>query len=97
MTGVDMSDLEQQIREKQWSAAAESLLEEALSEVRDGVEAISTVTAALDVLRVEAGELPEETVECLGEEEAQRPCSCPEELLARGAHRGNCPAHAPTI
>lgn len=71
-----------------WGARAESLLKQALSEVRDGIDAIPTVSAALTALRIEAGELPES--EMAGEEAV---CICPPDLLKRGGFRGTCPEH----
>lgn len=43
-----------------WSVAAERHLRQALSDVISGADAIRATTAALDCLRIEAGELPED-------------------------------------
>lgn len=70
------------------AARAERLLEQALDEVRGGVDAIPTLSEAIAVLRVEAGELPADE---LGDVAV---CICSPEQLARGAYRGGCPIHA---
>lgn len=71
---------------------AEDLLEQALDEVRSGIDAIPTVDAALAELRIEAGELDADEVETT----ASPRCSCPPDLSARGGFRGDCPAHTET-
>jgi hypothetical protein len=79
-----------------WGVRAEYLLEQALDEIRTGIDAIPTVDAALAALRVEAGELPPNEMESYpssGEERCG--CTCPPELLERGGFRGGCPVHAP--
>jgi hypothetical protein len=77
-----------------WSERAEAALEEALVAVRDGVDAIPAVTAALDCLRAEAGELSQEDVAALAEMFTPGPaCTCPPELVARGGFRSSCPMH----
>jgi hypothetical protein len=79
-----------------WAMRAERLLEQALQETRDGIDAIPTVDAALTALHVEAGELPTDEMDdypFAGEETDD--CTCPPELRARGGFRGGCPVHNP--
>ena len=76
-----------------WGSRAEQLLEQALDEVRNGIDAISTAELALVCLRIEDGSLPEDEVDGYtfpGEEI----CICPADLLERGGHRGGCPVHS---
>lgn len=81
--------------EVNWTLQAERLLEQALGETRDGVDAIPTVSAALAALRIEAGELPAAELAELVTDAAE--CVCPPDLLGRGGFRGCCPAeHAST-
>jgi hypothetical protein len=78
-----------------WTQRAQRLLEAALGEVIDGVDAIPTVEAAAAALRIACGELPAEELEGYpfpGEERTGPACICPPDLLARGGYRGNCPA-----
>lgn len=76
-----------------WGACAERLLEQALDEVRDRVDAIGTVDGALTALRIEAGELPPDD-DLLADGETVT-CICPPDLVARGGFRSTCPACAP--
>jgi hypothetical protein len=76
-----------------WGARAERLLEQALDEVRNGIDAIATVDLALACLRIEdeslsAAELDGYTFP------GEQVCICPAELLERGGHRGGCPVHS---
>jgi hypothetical protein len=74
-----------------YGAQAEALLEQALSETRDGIDAIPTVVEALAWLRAEAGECePPESYAAPDEDD----CICPPDLLARGGFKGRCPVHA---
>jgi hypothetical protein len=72
--------------------AAERLLEQALSEVRDGHDAIPTVGAALAALRIAAGELPPDELGFMFPDR-DAACICPPDLLERGGFRGGCPVH----
>jgi hypothetical protein len=81
--------------EQTWALRAKHLLEQALAEIRDGVDAIPTVSAALAALRIEVGELPASELADLVV--ANAVCVCPPDLLSRGGFRGCCPArHAHT-
>lgn len=78
-----------------WSARAEALLERALGEVRDGVDAIPTVDAVMQVLRIEAGEAAADTMDGYpfpGEDDLT-PCTCPPDLVERGGWASTCPKH----
>ena len=88
-----MTDPERSI----WARRAERLLEQALDEVRDDVDALVTVSAAEAALRIEAGELPASELEGYpfpDEAEPERECICPPELVERGGFRSGCPAHS---
>lgn len=79
-----------------WGIRAERLLEQALYETQDHIDAIPTVCAALAALRIEVGELPADEMDDFtfpGEEE-ELSCICPPDLLERGGFRGGCPVHA---
>jgi hypothetical protein len=78
-----------------WSDLAEHLLEQALGQIRDGVDAIPAMSAALAALRVEAGELPADELDdvALSDEGSDGVCICPPALLKRGGFRGGCPTH----
>jgi hypothetical protein len=78
-----------------WGIRAERLLEQALDDVRSGVDAIPVVDAALAALRIQARELPADEMDGYrfpGEEEAAE-CTCPPDLLERGGFRSSCAAH----
>lgn len=79
-----------------WAIRAEHFLEQALDEVRDGIDAIPAVTGALMALRIECGEASEDEMpegsSFPGED--NRVCICPPELLARDGFRGGCPVHS---
>jgi hypothetical protein len=80
-----------------WSVRAEHLLEKALGEVIDGLDAIGTVDLVLTVLRIEADEMPADEVEGYpwpGEEEDETGCICPPDILKRGGFRSGCPVHS---
>lgn len=79
-----------------WSARAERLLEQALSETRDGIDSIPTVDAALTALRIEAGEVPADAMDGYhfpGEDDSDDGCTCPPALVARGGWSSRCPVH----
>lgn len=79
-----------------WSARAERLLEQALSETRDGIDAIPTVDAALTALRIEAGEVSADVMDGYpfpGEDASDEGCACPADLAARGGWSSRCPVH----
>lgn len=78
-----------------WHTRAEALLERALDEARSGIDAIPTVTAALQALRIEAGEASEDSMDGYhfpGEDDPT-PCTCPPDLIARGGWASTCPLH----
>jgi hypothetical protein len=70
-----------------WGDRAAGLLTEALSQVRDGLDAIPVTEHALAALRVEAGELDP------AELDPADACSCPPDLRARGGWRSSCLVH----
>jgi hypothetical protein len=76
------------------SSRAERLLEQALEEVRDGVDAIPTVSAAMTALRIEAGELGADAMDGYPFPDDSRDYICPPDLLKRGGFRGGCPEHS---
>jgi hypothetical protein len=78
-----------------WITRAEFVLEQALSESRDGYDAIATVSLAVAMLRVAYGEMDGSELEGYplpGEEDGS--CTCPPELVLRGGFRGGCLVHA---
>lgn len=81
-----------------WGVRAERLLEQALSDVRDGVDAIPVVTAALTALRAETGDVPPDDMDGYtfpGEQRERAACLCPPALRTRGGWRSGCPEHDP--
>lgn len=72
----------------------ERLLGQALEEVRDGIDAIPIVSAALTALRVEAGELGTDALDGYPFPDEAPNCICPPDLLERGGFRGGCPEHS---
>lgn len=80
-----------------WAVRAERLLEIALDECHNGLDAIPTVVAALSALRIECGELPESGMEGYpfpNEEEMDGlDCTCPSDLISRGGFRSSCRVH----
>jgi hypothetical protein len=76
------------------ASRAERLLEQALEEVRDGVDAIPIVSAALAALRIEAGELGADAMDGYPFPDEVPNCICPPDLLERGGFRGRCPEHS---
>jgi hypothetical protein len=82
-----------------WSTRAERALEQALDEVRDGIDAIPAVSLAMALLRAEVGELPADEIAELDasfrtEEDPGSVCICPPDLLERGGFRGGCLVHS---
>jgi hypothetical protein len=80
-----------------WSARAVEALECALSEIRDGEDALPSVSLADACLRAEQGIMDtDELVDLTYYYERPGPeCICPADLVARGGFRGGCPVHAP--
>jgi hypothetical protein len=79
-----------------WGVRARQLLEQARAEVEGGIDAIPTVEAALAVLRIEAGEAPNHTMDGYSfpdEEPDVTLCICPPDLVERGGFRSGCPIH----
>lgn len=78
-----------------WRERAEQALEEAISEVRSGVDAIASVSLAMACLRADAGELPADEEEQLADHfELGHPSRlCPPDLLLRGGFKSGCPEH----
>lgn len=77
-----------------WGVWARRALEQALSEVRDGEDAIPSVSLAMALLRAEAGEMDADEVESLLYSMAGPPdsaCTCPPDLRARGGWASTCP------
>ncbi len=72
-----------------WDERAVTLLEQAIADIRDGGDALITVSAAEAALRIACGELPEDELSGWFDE---RECICPPELVARGGFKGSCPA-----
>ena len=88
--GTDITDFREDVAVRdEFGTIAEGLLERALREVRDGVDAIPTVEAAAAALRIEAGELPPTELD----DPQEAVCVCPSDLVERGGFRGACPAH----
>ena len=85
-------EIEPSDRSRLWDYRAAALLERALSEVRGSEDAMPTVGAALDALRIAVGELDENELDCMFQDPEDR-CICPPELQARGGFRGGCPVH----
>lgn len=82
--------------ERPWSVRGERLLERALSEVRDDEDAIATVSAAVQALRIDAGEADPATMDDYpfpGEDRPELECICPPDLVARGGFKSGCPVH----
>jgi hypothetical protein len=80
----------------EWGVWAAETLERALGEVRDGVDAIPSVSLAMALLRAEAGELGADEVEELLYGVNPRPddaCTCPPGLRERGGYTSTCLVH----
>ena len=77
-----------------WGTRAQRLVEQALSEVIDGIDAIGTLEGAIACLKAEAGELSPDDLADLERYFAVPVCICPPDLLERGGHRGGCPVHS---
>ena len=79
-----------------WGERATSALERALSDVRDGMDAMPAVSLAHACLRAEMGELGDtDLAALLTIFDADPPCcTCTREQLTRGGFRGGCPTHA---
>jgi hypothetical protein len=75
------------------SNLAETLLEQAIDEVRCGIDALPTVSAAAAALRIEAGELPADELDSWLLDTAPAACTCPAGLVGRGGWRSTCPEH----
>lgn len=78
-----------------WGTRAKALLEQALAEI-DTTDVIPTVTAALQALRIDAGEEPESTMDGYhfpGEADDESGCTCPPDLVERGGWASTCPVH----
>lgn len=67
---------------------AERWLEQALSDLRDGIDPLPALSAAEAVLRAEEGELPLEQISDLLEDGED--CTCSPELAARGGFSSSC-------
>lgn len=79
-----------------WATRAERLLEQALSELRNDEDPISSASAAEQALRVLMGEAPEDTMDGFpfpGEEPDESACICSPEQRASGGFRSACPIH----
>lgn len=78
-----------------WSKRAERLAEQALDEIRDEKDAISSLSGALMALRISYGEAPDSEMDgCrFPGEDVEVPCTCPADLRARGGFRSTCDAH----
>lgn len=76
-----------------WRGRAAWLLQRALDEIEDADDAIPTVGAALQALRIEAGEAPADSLDGYPfPGEAEKPtCTCPPDLRARDGFRSTCP------
>ncbi|MFC4006581.1 hypothetical protein ACFOY2_05070 [Nonomuraea purpurea] len=85
---------EQSKTARTWQARAVHLLNQAITQIRDGEDAIPTVGAAMAVLRIEIGELPADELDFLFSDSRLNLCICPPDLLARGGFRGDCPVRA---
>jgi hypothetical protein len=80
----------------EWGVWAAEALERALSEVRDGEDAIPAVSLAMALLRAEAGELDADQVEELLDSMTSPPddaCTCPPDLRERGGYTSTCLVH----
>lgn len=93
LTTIGASEGPEMPERADWGRLAKDALERALDEVESGRDAISTVSLALDCLRAEVGELPQDTLECLEALYAEPECICPPDLVARGGFKGGCPIH----
>jgi hypothetical protein len=83
-----------------WTARAQEALERALSEVRDGEDALPSVSLADACLRADQGVMGADELADLTYFFYERPapqCICPPDLIARGGFRGGCPACAPAL
>jgi hypothetical protein len=76
-----------------WGERAEMLLERALDELRDGDDAIPTISAAEACLRIQDGQLDaaELSPSWYGEYDGPQ-CTCPPEMTAAGGFSSSCPA-----
>lgn len=82
-----------------WTARAERVAEQVLSDVKSGTDALPAVSLLEAVLRAEAGELPAGEMAALDayfrrDEGDEADCTCPPDLLERGGFRGGCPVHS---
>ena len=79
---------------RMWQARAVHLLNQAITQIRAGEDAIPTVGAAMAALRIEIGELPADELDGLFPDPNWNPCICPPDLLARDGFLGGCRIHS---
>lgn len=78
-----------------WGDRAERLLEDALSRLRSGGDALPEIGAAETALRIEVGQIPPDAMDGypFPGEDGDETCVCPPDLRARGGFTSACPAH----